>query len=140
MGKIIGIVVVIVLVVGGIMYFRNNRGEESVAPSPTETAVPNTEAQSVNYDGKSYTPDSITIAAGTTVIFKNVSEKEMWPASAFHPTHGEYPVAGGCVGSTFDACDRIKPNMVWSFQFDEKGTWGYHDHINPGAKGTIIVQ
>ena len=58
MGKIIGIVVVIVLVVGGIMYFRNNRGEESVAPSPTETAVPNTEAQSVNYDGKSYTPDS----------------------------------------------------------------------------------
>jgi len=32
------------------------------------------------------------------------------------------------------------PGESWSFKFDEGGTWKYHDHLNPGATGMIVVE
>lgn len=88
-----------------------------------------------------YSPVTLTIAKGTLVVFKNESESDrMWPASARHPTHEEYPTTGGCMGSTFDACRGLAPGESWSFTFDFAGTWRYHDHVNPRFTGVIIVE
>jgi plastocyanin len=70
----------------------------------------------------------------------------MWPASAFHPTHTVYSgtsLSEHCpdtAGTAFDACKGFLPGQSWSFKFTKAGTWKYHDHLNPGATGTIVVE
>lgn len=94
----------------------------------------------VTYDGKSFAPASAEIKKGGTVLFLNQGTGTMWPASAMHPTHAVYPTKGGCVGSTFDACQALPQGASWVFTFDEVGAWKYHDHLNPSAFGTIVVK
>lgn len=94
----------------------------------------------VTYTQDGFSPSTLTIKKGDTVVFKNESQEGMWTASADHPTHAKYPTTGGCAGSTFDACKGITSGDSWSFQFDEKGGWTYHNHLNPGKTGKIIVE
>lgn len=94
----------------------------------------------ITYTESGYSPATLTVKAGTRVTFKNATLWPMWPASAAHPTHRVYPTSGGCIGSTFDACKEVQPNDSWSFTFDYKGTWKYHDHARPHFTGTIVVQ
>ncbi len=89
---------------------------------------------------KGFSPKELTIKAGTTVVFKNFGDGESWPASAKHPSHSAYPELGGCIGSKFDACKNLKKGESWSFQFNQKGSWGYHDHLRPTLFGKIIVE
>lgn len=107
-----------------------------VLPAPAEPIS----SVTVTYDGKTYSPSSAEIKKGQSVIYVNKSSTNMWPASAMHPTHAAYPTTGGCIGSTFDACDGIAPGGSWSFVFDTVGRWGYHDHLNPSARGTVVVK
>ena len=92
------------------------------------------------YADDGFTPKSLSVKAGEEVVFKNNSPRNMWPASAFHPTHKEYPTSGGCLGSAFDACRGISPGSSWSFKFDISGNWKYHDHLQPKYFGEIIVE
>lgn len=87
-----------------------------------------------------FSPQTLTIQAGQSVIFKNIDTRAIWPASDPHPVHSDYPEPGGCISSTFDACKGIEPGKSWEFTFTEKGTWTYHDHLGPGMKGTIVVE
>ena len=91
------------------------------------------------YTDKGYEPANVTIKKGDTVKYVNNSTKEMWPASAMHPTHNAYPEAGGCLGSKFDACARLAIGKSYSFTFNQVGAWGYHDHITPNFFGKITV-
>ena len=86
----------------------------------------------VSYTTTGFTPNSITINSGDTVVFKNNKTRDMWPASDQHPTHLIYP--------EFDALHNILPGNSWSFTFTRIGTWGYHDHLSPGSIGTVVVQ
>ncbi|MEK7162899.1 MAG: hypothetical protein AAB696_01275 [Patescibacteria group bacterium] len=149
---IIAIIVVVVVALSG--YFFLKGAYQTAAPviqplpqSPTEQAPVaennNPVAENNNvviYTDAGYTQNSLQIKAGETVIFKNQSSRVMWTASAAHPTHRVYPTTGGCIGSTFDACKGIQLGDSWSFRFDIKGTWKYHDHLTPGNFGAIIVQ
>lgn len=94
----------------------------------------------VTYTDSGFSPSKITIPKGSAVIFRNYSSKKMRVASNPHPAHNEYPATGGCVGSAFDSCDNIPQKVSWSFVFDSPGIWGYHDHLNPGKGGVVIVQ
>ncbi len=88
-----------------------------------------------------FQPDTVTITQGTTVTWVNNDTKPHWVASNPHPTHDAYPEKGGCVGSRFDSCGSIAPGENFSFTFDYKGSWNYHDHLRPTFfKGTIVVQ
>ncbi len=87
-----------------------------------------------------FNPSTLTINAGETVTWINNGVIPSWPASAVHPTHKSYPETGGCIGSKFDACKNLKQGEAYSFTFNQKGTWKYHDHLDPGSTGTIIVQ
>lgn len=133
---VITIIVIAVVGVGGYFIFKK-------APEQTETTTPLApivEGEIVTYTDAGYSPSSLEIKAGDTVVFKNESSRAMWPASAMHPTHADYPTTGGCLGSAFDACQGVQPGDSWSFQLDIAGAWKYHDHLSPSHFGIITVE
>lgn len=120
-------------------------------PTQTITKEPITETQLetqniVVYTDSGYSPNTLRVKVGTNITFKNQSSRAMWPASDLHPTHRLYSgtsLTEHCpdtAGTAFDACTGIQPGNSWSFTFNKKGTWKYHDHLNPSSIGTIIVE
>ena len=173
--KLLILVVVAVLIVGGWLVFRQN-GNEALAPENTENVEESVgddsgaettsevsveegveetvveddddgvEGTVVTYTDGGFSPESVEIAAGDTVTFRNNSSRGFWPASASHPTHKVYPDSDiakcntDSADSIFDACASVSPGSTYSFTFDEIGTWNYHDHFRAGLTGTVVVQ
>ncbi len=106
------------------------------APSAGQEALANT----VEITAAGFSPSALAIKAGGTVAFVNKDAAQHWPASAVHPTHAVYPETGGCRGSRFDACKGLAEGESFEFVFNEKGSWKYHDHLNPSLFGTIVVE
>ena len=152
MKNVIGIVIVIVVIVGGIWYFTSNKSKEATVPAETTVPessenVPETQVQNViSATDSGFSPSSITIKKGETIMFMSESLQPSWPASAIHPTHTVYP--GSDIrkcgtqeqSAMFDSCKGLAKGEGWSFRFDIPGTWKYHDHLNPSHYGTIIVE
>lgn len=123
----------------------NNVGND-YKPSPQPEAQPAKNTVEITPSG--YTPSALTIKAGETVTWVNKDSVAHWIASAQHPTHKVYPGSGIEKCGTpeekdiFDACAGIKPGDSWSFTFNEKGSWNYHDHMDVKAPffGKIIVE
>lgn len=95
--------------------------------------------QTVTLSDQGFSPSTLTVGKGTTVNFLSQGKKPHWPASNFHPTHGEYPEGGGCIGSKLDACRGLKAGETYRFRFNQLGTWSMHDHLFPGHTLTIVV-
>ncbi len=115
-------------------------GQQQVA-SPT-SAQPPSGGKIVEITASGFNPVNLTISAGETVTFINRDSAPHWIASGPHPVHTLYPEPGGCIGSKFDACKALAQGESFSFQFNQKGSWPYHDHLNVKAPffGRIIVQ
>ncbi len=121
----------------------------SFVPAPESENVPEMiveERTVVTYTDSGFSPLTTTIKVGGEVLFINKSSNDFWPASDVHPTHQVYPNSDiqkcftGQTQGIFDACRPLSPGTSWSFVFEHPGTWRYHDHLNPGFTGTIIVQ
>lgn len=150
MKLLIILLIVVIVIGGGYMIFKDSKPIEkspadvtSDLPVPGETNTAEMVAESENvvtYTDSGYAPASLNIKEGDTVTFKNESSQNMWPASAKHPTHEVYPTTGGCLGSTFDACQGVPPGQMWSFKFEVKGDWKYHDHLTPKYFGSVVVE
>lgn len=157
--KIILTIVAVILIGGGYWFFSAPSASAPAQMEPANKQVPEqnqpatenpaanetTEMESpathtVIYTDNGVSPTELTIKSGATVVFENKSSRDIWPASAKHPTHEVYPTKGGCIGSTFDACRGLKTGESWSFTFDQAGAWKHHDHLNPRVNGTITVK
>ncbi len=99
-----------------------------VSPSPSSTA----KTMAISIDDQGFTPSTVTIAAGTTVVFTNNGQALHWPASDPHPIHTDL--------SGFDARKGLTTGESYSFTFSKTGTFGMHDHLNSSMKGTIVVK
>ncbi len=86
----------------------------------------------VAYDGDAYTPNTLSVKNGDIVIFKNNSKGDFWPASNPHPLHTDYP--------EFDPKKPIAAGKTFEFKFTKVGTWKFHDHLNPTARGAVTVK
>jgi len=170
---VIGFIVLVVLV-GGAYYYNttqstepaeNPEGVSQTVPVPgsdnvdemivkedgdvmekKDTMIDKETASIITYTDAGFSPSPITISKGSSVMFKNESSRDFWPASALHPTHTAYPgsdikkcdtIEGGNI---FDACKRIPPGGEYSFTFSEAGEWGYHDHLRANLFGKVVVQ
>ena len=124
---------IIMILVGGFA-FMNSSNKTSGTPAPTSTPInQETTDNTILYDGKTFSPSTLTVKVGTTVTFKNVGKSDdMWPASAPHPTHTNLP--------DFDSKRDIKIGESYSYTFTKVGDWGFHNHENPTANGKIVVQ
>lgn len=87
-----------------------------------------------------FVPNEVTIRQGESVMWINEDNAPHWPASNPHPIHTGYPSGvRGCIGSSFDACHGMNKGESYTFVFDKVGTWGVHDHLNPGMLMEIRV-
>lgn len=126
---IFSIVLLAILLVGGCVVTISS------SSSPSSRS-----ANTVEITSSGFSPATLTVNQGDTVVFITKDSEAHWPASAVHPTHNAYPESGGCIGSKFDACRGLAQGESFSFTFNEKGSWKYHDHLNLGNTGTIVVQ
>lgn len=99
--------------------------------SEMEGLGPDVLVSQVDYDGAKFSPAELNLKIGDIVIFKNLSQQDFWPASDPHPSHAAYP--------EFDAKKAIAENGSFQFKFLKAGSWAYHNHLNPSAKGVIKV-
>lgn len=107
---------------------------ERAGPAPA-TSERNAAAQfsaEVSMTAAGFSPEVLTVAAGTAVAFKNADFQPHRPASDPHPVHTDLP--------GFDAKAAIVPDGAYSFTFSSPGTYSYHDHLNPSVRGQIVVQ
>lgn len=110
---------------------ENNKAAGTFSSGEDDAMAPDILVVQVDYDGTAYNPSAVDIKVGDIVIFRNNSNGQMWPASAPHPTHTNYP--------EFDAKQGIEAGGKWQFKFERTGLWFFHDHLNPSARGTINV-
>ena len=140
MNKVIVTIIIIAVVVAGGYFLFSGTYQETSMPADDQSVSQSPTDRVIIYTDAGYSSSPLEINIGDTVVFKNESSLAMWPASAMHPTHKDYPTTGGCLGSTFDACKGVQPGDSWSFKFDIAGDWKYHDHLSPKNFGAIIVQ
>src|SRR3989344_739145 len=143
---LVAIIAVLVLV-GAVVVVLGKIGNKTNQPTGT-TGQPSAPAQSttsqgtggtipketivnVNLTSSGFDPKTVTVKAGTRVIWFNKSGDTATVNSDIHPTHqlyaplnlGEFP-------------DGSSVQLV----FDKPSTYGYHDHLNPSRTGTVIVE
>lgn len=108
--------------------------QESPVPT-TQQATSPTQAQqgqnTITYTSSGFSPASLTIKAGTTVTWINNSGSGLSVNSNPHPIHTSYSPLN--IGTIVNGQSK-------SLIFDKPGTYGYHNHLNPSDKGTVIVQ
>lgn len=78
-----------------------------------------------------FSPASVTVNAGDTVVWANNGDRPAWPASDDHPTHTKLP--------GFDSLRGLAKGETYSYRFTRQGTWGYHDHLRPALAGSVTV-
>jgi len=97
----------------------------------SESDLDSGKVHEVVYNGTAFTPSTLTIKAGDTVVFRNSSSGAFWPASGPHPQHTLYP--------EFDAKGSVAAGNIYSFKFLKVGEWPFHDHLKPTVFGKITV-
>lgn len=129
------IIIVAVLLIGGILFFVLNRKKTATAPSgtnPTQSTGTSTTANStgstvttnqVDIKDMAFTPDSITVKAGSTVTWTNND------GAAHNVTADNNSFSSGTLtaGKTF------------SQTFNTAGTFKYKCTIHPNMTGVVIV-
>ena len=167
--NIITIIIVVILVAGGYFLYQNmasapalnQNNQPTNAPQDTTTQdqdngtggqmsagvdvlIPKT--WQVNYTDAGYSPSTLTIKAGDTVMFKNESSVDVWTASAMHPEHVLYSntsLSQHCPdveNDDFDQCQSRGAGTSWSFTFNKTGAFGYHNHMKATHFGKIIIE
>lgn len=138
-------IIILIVAVGGIWYFNSN-SNSAIAPSPVPeagslptppvtppTTPPAMTEHTVTYTDSGFSPSTITINAGESITFINNSSDQMSVASNPHPAHTIYP--------EFDQYKTSQQGALeFTFAFTKVGTWKYHNHLNPGDGGTVIVK
>ncbi|MFN7088213.1 MAG: hypothetical protein ACK4NX_00070 [Candidatus Paceibacteria bacterium] len=146
------IFIIVLALVGVGIYLATKKQEEffepllGASPLPTPTAKvspllenlptqsPSPSSVTILMVPNGFSPSSITISKGTTVIFVNQDTRRRWPASAVHPTHEVCP--------GFDAIGGVAPGESYSytFNFDPPKSCPFHDHLIPSLTGKITIQ
>ncbi|KKU50624.1 MAG: hypothetical protein A3F26_01380 [Candidatus Ryanbacteria bacterium RIFCSPHIGHO2_12_FULL_47_12b] len=156
MSKIIFGIIIVILIAGGVFYLFNKQPVETsidngammekkdgaTMPVPGEPVTDGemmTQSATVDISDDGFSPETLKIKAGTTIMFRNKSSRESWPASAVHPEHKVYPDQDSCFAGKFTGCG-IPSGGEWSYTFQQKGSWKYHDHKLPTLRGTIIAE
>lgn len=103
-----------------------------VAASPLVSESPTASATTISISDTGFSPAAVRVSAGTTVTFVNNGQALHRPVSDVHPTHQLLP--------GFDAEKGLATGEEYSFMFSKVGTWGFHDHLNPTFKGSVVVE
>jgi len=131
--------VLILIIVVAVVYMRRylsltGANSTGTTLSQQEQGVGTTSPQAnmaVNITAGGFTPQTLAIKSGTTVTWTNTSGGDVSINSDPHPTHTLYPPLN---------LGRVSDGGSVSLTFNKAGSYGYHNHLNPAQKGTIVVQ
>jgi plastocyanin len=126
LGIILGIVLVIliVLVVFGIYKNNNDKMPEENTETNSNVETSETEIVEVSIEGFAFSPKSITVSKGTTVVWTNMD-------SIQHTATSDE----GLFNSGL-----LSKGESWNYTFNEEGNYDYHCIPHPNMKGTIVVE
>ena len=119
--------------------------QEKVPPQPTGKLGVE-DIYTIEVSSAGFSPNTLTIKSGDSVKFVAKDGTRHWPASDIHPIHAQYPGSNlnKCnspeQGQIFDACWSLREGETYEFTFEEKGSWGFHDHLHPALTGKIVVE
>ena len=110
---------------------RYGSGGTSTTPTATAAVTGTTQTVTITTDSTgtfTFSPKTITIKAGTTVIWKNMTQTP-------HTVTSDD-------GKSFNTGDStpVTPGATYSFKFTTAGTFAYHCDFHPYMTATIIVQ
>jgi plastocyanin len=111
---------ILFLLIAGIAFSACSKGSSY----NTTTTTPPVAANAVSIAGMAFSPATLTVAIGTTVIWTNNDGM----------THTVTSDA-----TNFDSGDLV-PGSKFSQVFSVAGTYPYHCTIHPTMKGTIVVK
>ena len=134
----IAIIAVIVIAGGALWYMMmyKNQPEKTTTSTATNQKASNTSdtsksiASTIAYDGSSFSLSTSSITSGSTVKIMNSSSKDLDFDSDPHPTHTDNPELNQ---------GNIGPGESKTFTLTTKGTWGFHNHLDPSQHGNITV-
>lgn len=138
----LAVVVVLIALIGG--YFLLKGSSQSTPPTTLQQTSPTISASAplssnaptgqmtVTVSEAGISPSSLTVKAGDSVTFTNTGSQVHQINSNPHPTHTDYP--------PLNTIGKLDPGQSKSLIFPTAGSYGFHDHLNPDFKGTIIVQ
>jgi plastocyanin len=121
------LVLLAVILAGLLVLVTANHNNNKNGPSKSSTA---TAFIRITEDG--FQSSSLKIKAGTAVVWTNDDTEPHRIASNPYPTHKDLP--------SLDSKSNIDTNGTYRYTFKQKGTFGYHDELNPEINGTIIVE
>ena len=153
-GKLIIAVVIVAVVAGGVIWAMNKKdsdNKDTSTPGSSQSTTPSDEngekdqttgntssstageapAVTIIYNGSSFEPSSGTLKAGQIVKVVNQSSKQLDFDSDPHPVHTD--------NTELNTGD-IAPGESKTFKITKKGTWGYHNHLNPSQHGSLTVE
>lgn len=110
----------------------NTNVPEATKESVTDDASSVGKVITIDYTDSGFNPTLVNISVGDTVKFVNKSSSPFWPASDPHPIHT------GLAG--FDAKSQVAVGESFSFKFTKTGSFGFHNHLKPTAKGKVVVE
>jgi plastocyanin len=142
------IVLAILILVGlGVVVAKSDKKDNAsstntaIQPQSPEPPVSSSESTSANppasqekvitYSASGFSPASLTVNSGDKVTVKNASSNQIQFDSNPHPQHTEDPELN--IGI-------IMPGKSETITVTTKGSHGFHNHLNPGATGTLVVQ
>ncbi len=134
---IIGLIAIIVIGGGGYLALHKKNNNSSAAsssqttPSSSSSSTNQAVAATITYSNNGFSPSATTVQSGDSVAIKNTSSNDMQLQSNPHPIHtddGDLNV--GTVGA----------GQTKTFVVTKKGTFGFHNHLNPSDTATITVQ
>lgn len=82
-----------------------------------------------------FSPTNATVKSGGEITWVNNSSAKIQVGSDPHPTHTSNPeITGG------QFVIELAPGASSAVTVTKKGTWGYHDHLNPASRGKVVVE
>ncbi|MFA6512174.1 MAG: plastocyanin/azurin family copper-binding protein [Patescibacteria group bacterium] len=121
--------------VGQVAGAEDTTKDESADP-PTQTVI-DLEGKPVTVviGASGFFPSSVTVEAGTAIVWENTDTLAHYVTPDDHPSHTKYKGIWDDVGA-----GELAPGQSYTFIFSVPGTYTYHDHFIPESTGMIIVQ
>ena len=117
-------VLVITIGIASVLIIRNKDQQGVQAEQTTVT---------VQISADAFTPQTVKINKGESVTWVNTDGKPHEVAADPFPSNSQLP--------SLKTQDALAQNDSYTYTFDQKGTFTYHDPLNPLAlKATVIVE
>jgi plastocyanin len=127
--KLLSALAIIIVVFGLLLVFMQHSKENKKTRQPAKSEVA-TAVVRITEDG--FQPSNLKVKAGTLVVWTNDDTEPHRIASNPYPTHKDLP--------SLDSKSSIDTNGKYRYTFNQKGTFGYHDELNPDVNGTVIIE